>query len=100
MTSSTIATGRSRDRDVKSLIFLGVLWFSLFFGVAVLFALIVDTAIKGAPRFDWALITHYTQSFDPEQAARMGEAGYDEVNVFLDRRRHAIPIERALKSLR
>ena len=28
------------------------------------------------------------------------EAGYDEVNVFLDRRRHAIPIERALKSLR
>lgn len=28
------------------------------------------------------------------------EAGYDEVNVFLDRRRHAIPLERALKSLR
>lgn len=27
-------------------------------------------------------------------------AGYDEVNVFLDRRRHAIPIQRALDSLR
>ncbi len=28
------------------------------------------------------------------------EAGYDEVNVFLDRRRHPIPLDRALASLR
>ena len=28
------------------------------------------------------------------------EIGYKEVNIFLDRRRHAIPIDRALTSLR
>ena len=28
------------------------------------------------------------------------EAGYDEVNIFLDRRRHPIPLGRALASLR
>ncbi len=48
VTTSTIATGRSQDRNVKSLFFLGALWFSLFFGVTVLFALIVDTAIDGS----------------------------------------------------
>ena len=44
--------GRDRDRSVKSLVFLGLLWFSLFFGVLVLVALIVSTALEGAPRFD------------------------------------------------
>ena len=43
---------RSKDRNAGSLVFLGCLWFSLFFGVMVLLALIVDTAIEGAPRFD------------------------------------------------
>ena len=33
VTESTIATGKSRDRNVKSLVFLIALWFSLFFGV-------------------------------------------------------------------
>ena len=47
VTASTIATGKSRDRNVKSLVFLIALWFSLFFGVMVLVALIVDTAIEG-----------------------------------------------------
>ena len=42
-----LATGRSRDRTVGSLIFLGLLWFSLFFGVMVLLALIISTAIEG-----------------------------------------------------
>ena len=40
-----------------SLVFLGCLWFSLFFGVMVLLVLIVDTAIEGAPRFDSQLVT-------------------------------------------
>lgn len=77
VTTSTIATGRSRDRDVASIAFLGALWFSLFFGVAVLVALIVDTAISGAPRFDGALLTHYTQSFDPERAEALADTGRD-----------------------
>ena len=74
VTTSTIATGRSRDRTFGSLLFLGALWFSLFFGVAVLAALIIDTAIEGAPRFDSALFTHYTQSFNPDAAETMAEA--------------------------
>ena len=67
VTESTIATGKSRDRNVKSLVFLIALWFSLFFGVLVLVALIVDTAIGGAPRFDANLITSYGSILHPEE---------------------------------
>ena len=67
VTESTIATGKSRDRNVTSLVFLIALWFSLFLGVLVLVALIVDTAIEGAPRFDANLITHYGSILHPEE---------------------------------
>src|SRR5688572_4378304 len=58
-TRRVTTTGRSRDRNPASLIFLGLLWFSLFFGVAVLLALIVDTAIEGRDRLDLNLFTQY-----------------------------------------
>ncbi|MET0523780.1 MAG: phosphate ABC transporter permease PstA [Nocardioides sp.] len=67
VTNKTLATGRSRDRTSGSLIFLGCLWFSLFFGVMVLLVLIVDTAIQGAPRFDSQLITEYSSRIRPEE---------------------------------
>lgn len=35
-----------------------------------------------------------------EALGLLREAGYNEVNIFLDRRRHAIPLDRALASLR
>ena len=38
----------------------------MFFGVMVLAALIVDTAIAGASRFDLALITEYSSQLNPE----------------------------------
>jgi phosphate transport system permease protein len=63
-----LATGKSKDRGVGSLVFLSLLWFSLFFGVVVLLALIVSTAIKGAPRFDGELLTNYTSIVRPETA--------------------------------
>lgn len=63
-----IATGKSRDRTPLSLIFLILLWFSLFFGVVVLLALIITTAIEGAPRFDMGLLTNYTSVVSPETA--------------------------------
>ncbi len=56
--------GRSRDRSTASIIFVAALWFSLFFGVVVLLALIVDTAITGAPRFDLNLLTGYESSIN------------------------------------
>ena len=59
VTKATLATGRSKDRSVGSVVFLGALWFSLFFGVAVLMALIIDTMISGSSRFDADLFTMY-----------------------------------------
>jgi phosphate transport system permease protein len=64
--TTTIATGKSRDRTTGSLVFLGGLWFSLFFGVMVLVVLIVDTAIDGSARFDAELLTSYDSSLRPE----------------------------------
>ena len=61
----SVTSGRRRDRNPGSLLFLGALWFSLFFVVMVLIVLIVDTAIQGAPRFDSALITEYGSRVDP-----------------------------------
>jgi len=66
VTTSTVATGRSKDRTLVSLVFLGLLWFSLFFGVMVLMVLIISTAIDGAPRFDSALLTEYSSRVRPE----------------------------------
>jgi phosphate ABC transporter permease subunit PstA len=65
-TTRTVSTGRSKDKNLGSLVFLGALWFSLFFGVMVLLVLIVDTAIEGAPRFDQALFTEYGSRVRPE----------------------------------
>jgi len=64
--TSAVATGKSRDRNVGSLVFLGALWFSLFFGVMVLVVLIVNTAIDGSSRFDADLLTAYDSSLRPE----------------------------------
>ena len=65
--SVTLATaGRGRDKTTGSLVFLGALWFSLFFGVMVLLVLIVDTMIGGAGRFDLDLLTGYTSQLNPE----------------------------------
>lgn len=60
--TAALATGKSKDRTTGSLVFLGALWFSLFFGVMVLLVLIVSTAIDGAPRFDQYLVTEYSTS--------------------------------------
>lgn len=70
VTQSTLATGKRKDRNASSLIFLGALWFSMFFGVAVLAALILDTALSGAGRFDSQLL------FDYESTVRKEETGF------------------------
>jgi len=67
VTTSRIATGKSRDQNMRSLIFLCALWFALFFGVMVLVVLIVSTALEGAPRFDSNLITQYLSVLRPEE---------------------------------
>lgn len=83
VTRESVATGKSRDRNVASLLFLGCLWFSLFIGVMVLIVLIVDTAITGAPRFDAALVTDYASRIRPEQTGfRAGILGSLWLMVF------------------
>jgi phosphate ABC transporter permease subunit PstA len=62
----TISSGRRKDRSMGSLVFLGLLWFSLFFGVMVLLVLIVSTAIDGSSRFDSELLTNYDSVVRPE----------------------------------
>jgi len=64
--AGSVATGKSKDKTPASLVFLVALWFSLFFGIMVLVALIVDTAIAGAPRFDMNLLTNYSSIVRPE----------------------------------
>jgi phosphate ABC transporter permease subunit PstA len=66
VTASLTTTGRRKDRNTSSLVFLGLLWFSLFFGVMVLVVLILDTAIQGAGRFDRDLIMNYDSIVRPE----------------------------------
>jgi phosphate ABC transporter permease subunit PstA len=61
-----VTTGRGKDHNLRSLVFLGVLWFALFFGVIVLVVLIIDTVIKGAGRFDSELLTNYSSRINPE----------------------------------
>lgn len=74
--TQAISSGRRKDRTLGSLAFLGLLWFSLFFGVVVLLVLIVNTAIDGAPRFDSALLTEYDSQVRPEQTGfRAGIVG-------------------------
>lgn len=64
----SVSTGRSREKSPASLVFLVALWFSMFFGVVVLLALIVDTAIEGSNRFDGELLTNYASIVRPETA--------------------------------
>jgi phosphate transport system permease protein len=66
VTASLVSSRRSRDKGTASLVFLGALWFSLFFGVMVLIVLIVDTAIGGAGRFDSDLLLNYDSIVNPE----------------------------------
>ncbi len=81
--TASIVTGKNRDRDLKSVLFLSVLWFSLFFGVMVLIVLIVDTAVEGAPRFDAALLTEYQSRLRPEETGfRAGILGSAWLMVF------------------
>jgi phosphate ABC transporter permease subunit PstA len=79
----SVSTGRSRDKSPVSLVFLLALWFSMFFGVVVLLALIVDTAIEGSNRFDSELLTNYASIVRPESAGfRAGILGSLWLMVF------------------
>ncbi len=62
-----IASGRSRDRTVLSLVFLVALWLSLALAILFLLTLIVTTAIDGAPRLDANLFKEYDSTLFPQE---------------------------------
>lgn len=63
---AVLASGKSRDRNPASMAFVIGLWLSLFFGVVVLLALIVNTLIDGSSRLDGNLVTNYFSRIRPE----------------------------------
>jgi phosphate ABC transporter permease subunit PstA len=63
-----LTTAQHGDRDLRSLVFAGLLWCSLAFGVLVLVVLLVDTFIDALPRLDSNLLTRYTSQVMPERA--------------------------------
>lgn len=61
---------RSREYSVTALIFLGLLWLSLFVAFASLVALVATTAAQGWDRLDLRLLTEYPSSRPAEAGAR------------------------------
>ncbi len=64
--------GRARggDSSASSILFLGVLWLSLFLAFAFLVTLIVTTVIEGSPRLNALLLTEFPASRPEEAGAR------------------------------
>lgn len=63
------------DGNRKSLIFLGLLWFSLLVAFGFLVVLLVTTFLDGIGRFDSRLFTNYNNTTPAEAGARAGILG-------------------------
>ncbi|GGD86566.1 phosphate ABC transporter permease PstA [Microbacterium murale] len=62
-----LATGRNGEMRPTALLFLLLLWFSLFVAFAVLITLLVTIFLTGQNKLSWNLITNFP-SADPEEA--------------------------------
>ena len=63
-------SARSGERSPKAMVFLVLLWLTMFIAMAVLLVLIVTTFIEGAPRIDLRLFTEYPSSSPARAGAR------------------------------
>lgn len=63
-------SGRSRERTARSLVFLGLLWLSLFIAFATLATLLLSTFVQGMDRLDGRLFTEFPSSRPDEAGAR------------------------------
>jgi phosphate transport system permease protein len=82
--SSSRITGRVKggDNSPKSIIFLALLWVSLFLAFAFLVTLIITTFIEGSPRLNSLLLTEYPASRPAEAGARPAILGSMMVIAF------------------
>ncbi len=70
------------DKNRKSLIFLGILWFSLLVAFGFLVTLLVTTFLDGIGRFDARLFTNYNNTTPEDAGARAGILGSVMVIAF------------------
>jgi phosphate ABC transporter permease subunit PstA len=61
---------KGSEHSAKSLIFLGVLWLTLFIAMLALLVLIITTLLQGFPRLDSRLFTEYPASSPARAGAR------------------------------
>ncbi len=59
---------REGDKSAKSIVFVGVLWFTILFSVLCLGTLLVNALFDGWTRLDGNLITRYSSTVLPETA--------------------------------
>jgi len=70
LSRSLDTSARSGERSPKAMVFLVLLWLTMFIAMTVLLVLIVTTFIEGAPRLDLRLFTEYPSSTPARAGAR------------------------------
>lgn len=63
-----LRTEREGDRNLKSIVFLAVLWLTVLFSVLCLALLLAKSIVDGSTRLDSQLLTNYTSQLFPETA--------------------------------
>lgn len=66
---------KNSETNVKSLVFLGLLWFSLFVAFLFLVVLLVTTFLNGIGRYDLRLFTEYNNTTPEDAGARAAILG-------------------------
>lgn len=70
------------DSNKKSLVFLGILWFSLLVAFGFLVVLLVTTFLDGLGRYDMRIFTNYNNTTPGDAGARAGILGSVMVIAF------------------
>ena len=66
---------KNSETNIKSLVFLGLLWFSLFVAFLFLVVLLVTTFLNGIGRYDLRLFTEYNNTTPEDAGARAAILG-------------------------
>ncbi len=66
---------KNSEKNVKSLVFLGLLWFSLFVAFLFLIVLLVTTFLNGIGRYDLRLFSEYNNTTPEDAGARAAILG-------------------------
>ncbi len=67
--------GKNSETNLKSIVFLGLLWFSLFVAFLFLVVLLVTTILNGLGRYDLRLFTEYNNTTPEDAGARAAILG-------------------------